>query len=324
MEKKNKRAVIVGIFVFLALVIFVLAVMTLGGQKSLFNEGARVHATFNDVNGLQPGNNVRFAGVKVGTVDDVYFTENGQVHVSMRIEKDYLPVIKTNTRAKVGSDGFIGNKIVVLVGGTATAPPIKDGTQLQVESVVSTEEMMATLQENNQNILAITTDFKSLSGDLANGNGTIGKLLKSEQLYNDLQLSMISLRQASAEAQGMIRNLTNYTARLNNKGSLTNDLVTDTVIFARLRSAVREIDALSSTATQVVNDLNRASSNISSGLGDSSTTFGLLLHDRETASDIKQTIENLRMGTKKLDENMEALQSNFLLRGFFKKRNSSR
>jgi phospholipid/cholesterol/gamma-HCH transport system substrate-binding protein len=61
METKNKRPVIVGIFVFAALVIFVLGVMTLGGQKSIFNKGASVTAVFDEVNGLQIGNNVWFA-----------------------------------------------------------------------------------------------------------------------------------------------------------------------------------------------------------------------------------------------------------------------
>ena len=79
MEKQSKRAVIVGAFVFLALVIFVLGVMTLGGQKSLFNRGASIKAIFNEVNGLQPGNNVWYAGVKVGTVQEISFDKNGKV-----------------------------------------------------------------------------------------------------------------------------------------------------------------------------------------------------------------------------------------------------
>ena len=59
MEKKNKRAVIVGAFVFVALVIFVLGVMTLGGQKSLLNKGATIHVVLDEMGGMQSGNNVR-------------------------------------------------------------------------------------------------------------------------------------------------------------------------------------------------------------------------------------------------------------------------
>src|SRR5829696_2631962 len=122
MEQKTRRSVIVGAFVFLALVIFVLGVMTLGGQKSLFNKGATINAVFNEVNGLQSGNNVWYAGVKVGTIKKIAFEKDGRVKVEMNIEEDYLYIIKKDTKAKVGSDGFIGNKLVVLYGGTTSAP----------------------------------------------------------------------------------------------------------------------------------------------------------------------------------------------------------
>src|SRR5947209_3709156 len=101
MEQKSKRAVIVGAFVFIALIIFALGVMTLGGQKSLFNKGATVNAYFDEVNGLATGNNVWVAGVKVGTVQNIAFDKTGKVKVEMNIEKDYLYVIKKDSKAKV-------------------------------------------------------------------------------------------------------------------------------------------------------------------------------------------------------------------------------
>ncbi|MBS1643789.1 MAG: MCE family protein, partial [Bacteroidetes bacterium] len=48
--------------------------------------------------------------------------------------------------------------------------------------------------------------------------------------------------------------------------------------------------------------------------------LGVLLNDPSVASDLKQTLQNLNQGTAKLDTNMEALQHNFLFRGFFKKK----
>jgi phospholipid/cholesterol/gamma-HCH transport system substrate-binding protein len=330
MDKKNKRAVIVGIFVFLALVIFVLGVMTLGGQQSVLNKGATIHAVFDDVAGLQPGNNVRYAGVKVGTVRKLSFTNDGRIDVAMNIERESLDVIRNGVRAKVGSEGFIGNKTVVLTGGSRTAPVVQDGALVPTETTVSTEEMMATLQENNRNILAITNNFKAISEQIAGGEGTVGKLLRNEDVYRDLQASMNSLRvaanNAQAAAQGaqyMVSNLRDYTNKLTAKGSLANDLVTDTVIFSRLRSTTRQIDQLSEQASLVMNDLQTASRSLNQSMTDTSTTVGLLLNNRATAADVQATIQNLRAGTKKLDENMEALQSNFLFRGFFRRRAQS-
>jgi phospholipid/cholesterol/gamma-HCH transport system substrate-binding protein len=322
MEKQNKRAVIVGIFVFAALVIFVLGVMTLGGQKNLFNKGATIHAVFSEVNGLQPGGNVWFAGVKVGTVQSIAFNKEGKVDVEMNINESSLPIIKQDTKAKVGADGFIGNKIIILTGGSAAAPVVKDGSTIQTETALSTDEIMATLQENNRNILTITDNFKTLSNKMINGEGSVGKLLNDEQLYRDLQTSMASLRLAAANAQTLAANVTDYTQKLTAKGSLANDLVTDTVLFSRLRSTVREIDALTATAGQIVGNLNATSQDISQKLADPSSPAGLLLNDKEAAADIRATLKNLQTSTQKLDENMEALQHNFLLRGFFRKKNS--
>lgn len=322
MEKQNKRAVIVGIFVFAALVIFVLGVMTLGGQKNLFNKGATIHAVFSEVNGLQPGGNVWFAGVKVGTVQAISFNREGKVDVEMNINENSLPIIKQDTKAKVGADGFIGNKIIILTGGSASAPIVKDGSTIQTEAALSTDEIMATLQENNRNILTITDNFKVLSNKMINGEGSVGKLLNDDQLYRDLQTSMASLRLAAANAQTLAANVTDYTEKLTAKGSLANDLVTDTVLFSRLRSTVREIDALTATAGQIVGNLNATSQDINQKLSDPSSPAGLLLNDKEAAADIRATLKNLQTSTQKLDENMEALQHNFLLRGFFRKRNS--
>jgi phospholipid/cholesterol/gamma-HCH transport system substrate-binding protein len=77
---------------------------------------------------------------------------------------------------------------------------------------------------------------------------------------------------------------------------------------------------LSKNAGEVLADLKEASATINHSMADKSTSIGLLLNDKETAADIKATIKNLQAGTQKLDENMEALQHNFLLRGFFKKK----
>jgi phospholipid/cholesterol/gamma-HCH transport system substrate-binding protein len=240
----------------------------------------------------------------------------------MNIEKESLPIIKTDAKAKVSADGFIGNKIVVLFGGSPAAPVVQEGSVLQIDHSLSTEEIMATLQENNKNILAITSNFKTLSERIMNGQGSVGKLLNDDQLFRDMQASMATLKIAATDAQGLVANVSDYTARLTAKGSLTNDLITDTVLFARLRSTVRQIDALSATAGQVVGNLQATSENLNQRLKDPSSPAGLLLNDRETAADIRATIKNLQTSTKKLDENMEALQHNFLLRGFFRKRNS--
>src|SRR5215218_7576526 len=119
---KNRRAVIVGIVLSLGLLIFMVGVFTLGGQKKTFSSSISLKAVFKDVNGLQKGNNIWFSGVKVGTIRSVAFDPAARVIVTMNVEESVQPYIHTDAHAKVGSDGLIGNRIIVIYGGTAAAP----------------------------------------------------------------------------------------------------------------------------------------------------------------------------------------------------------
>jgi phospholipid/cholesterol/gamma-HCH transport system substrate-binding protein len=107
-----------------------------------------------------------------------------------------------------------------------------------------------------------------------------------------------------------------YTAKLQTKGVLANDLVSDTTIFKSLRSSVAQIQEASDNAKELTNNLKTVTQKIN----DSTNTVGVLLHDQQTADNFRATIENLQSGTQKFDEDMEALQHNFLFRGFFRKK----
>src|SRR4030095_835743 len=313
---QNKRAVIVGIFILIGVAIFMGALITLGKQKKTFTKGIPVKAVFDNVNGLQPGDNIWFSGVKVGTVKKLELSSNARVIVDMTIDKKSREFIHEDVKAKIGSDGLIGNKIVVLYGGTQTVPTIKANDILKVETALSTEEMMNSLQENNKNLLAITSDFKMISRRLANGEGTVGKLLTDDSFMDQLQATAATLHSASSNIQLLSSNMADYTAKLQTKGALANDLVSDTTIFKSLRSSVAQIQEASDNAKELTDNLRTASQKIN----DSSNTVGVLLHDQQTADNLRATLENLQSGTQKFDEDMEALQHNFLFRGFFRKK----
>jgi len=313
---KNKRAVIVGIFVLLGVIIFIAGVLALGGQKKSFADTVTLHALFDDVNGLQPGNNIWFSGVKVGTVKSITLSGPGQVAVVLSVVQKARPYIHNDAKAKLGSDGLIGNKIVVIYGGTEQAPIVKEGDALGVERLVSTADIMSTFQKNNQNLVAITEDFKTISKRIAAGEGTLGKLLTDETLINSLQATAATLKRTSANAQALTANLADYTSKLQSKGSFANNLITDTVIFSQLRATSMQIQQTSATANSVIENLKTTTEKLNSG----NNAAGVLLNDKEAAANIKATLQNLQSGTQKLDENMEALQHNFLLRGFFKRK----
>lgn len=319
----NKRMITVGVFVLLGIAIFVVAVLTLGGQKKTFEKKSTLKAVFKDVSGLQAGNNIWFSGVKVGTVKEISFTPNSMVEVIMNIETKVMKYIKKDARAKISSEGLIGNKIIVIFGGSTQSPPVAEDDVLIVDNGLSTDEMIATLQQNNKNLLDITGNIKTITERLMNGQGSAGKLLSDDKLANDLQATITGLRMASMQVQKITSDVAGYTSQLQSEGSLTNSLIHDTVFYSRLKASAQQIHLASVTIKESSDNIKRITGNIenvSRHLDSTGSPVGVLLNDEEAGKNLKMTLENLQGGSKKLDEDLEALQHNFLFRGFFKKK----
>lgn len=319
----KKRMVTVGVFVVLGILILTAAVLTLGGQKKTFEKKATLRALFKDVNGLQEGNNVWFSGVKIGTVKKISLSTNAMVDVIMSIETKAMQYIKKDAIAKISSEGFIGNKIVVISGGSMQSLAVAEDDVLAVDAGAGTDEMIATLQQNNKNLLAITGNIKTITDRLMNGQGSAGKILSDDKLANDLQAAMMGLRMASVQVQKITSDVAAYTSQLQSEGSLTYNLVHDTVVYSRLKSTASQIQLASATIKESSDNVKRITDNIESvskRLDSTGSPVGVLLNDEEAGDNLRLTLENLQMGSKKLDENLEALQHNFLFKGFFKKK----
>ena len=315
---KKEGAILTGLFVLAGLTILIAGILVLGGKNQAFSKTILLKAVFEDVNGLAKGNNVWYAGVKIGTVKQVAFTGN-KVEVTFSVDESVKHLIHQDTKAKLSTDGLIGNKIILLYGGSPAVPAVTAGANLSVENVLSPEVVMNTLQDNNKNFLEITNNFKTITKGLVEGKGTVGKLLTDSSLVTSLQATMQTLNKASVNTEKITSNLAAFSGNLNRPGTLTNNLLTDTTMGASLRATIAQLNEVSVKANQVVANLN----NTTGALNNTNGTVGVLFHDKEAAENLKKTLLNLQAGTQKLDENMEALQHNFLLRGYFRHRNKA-
>ncbi len=304
-EQVNKRPVIVGLFILTGILLLIGGVMVVGNLHSTFSKKMTISTVFGDVNGLHSGNNIWFSGVKIGTVKKIEFYGESQVKVVMNINIESKQYIRKDAKVKISTDGLIGNKILVIYGGTSSAPEIEDGDTLYNEKMLSTEDIMNTLQQNNLNILKITKK-------LVEGEGTIGLLLNNDSIYYNIFFLTKSLQKASVNAQIMLASLSEFSVKINKKGTLANDLVTDTVVFNSLKTSVLKLQSIADTATVFVKNLKVAAEN-------TKTPVGVMLHDEQAGSDIKTTISNLKTSSENLNKDLEALQHSFLLRKYFKK-----
>lgn len=311
---ENKRSVVVGIFVLLGVVLFVAGVLTLGGQQKRFVKSVRIKSIFADAEGLKTGNNVRFSGVKIGTVKDIKFSGDSQVEITMNIDEEARKYIHKDAKVKIGSESLIGNKNIVIYGGNPQTPMVEDNDMLLAEKTISSDDIMATLQQNNKNLVTITSNFKDISSKMVSGKGTVGALISDTTLAQNFRSIVSSLEKASTTTAKASASLSQFTAKLNRKDGLANQLLTDTSAFRDLKSSLAQLDQTTASAKEITDNLKKASSK----LNDTTNALGVILNDPEFSAHLKTTMGNLESSSQKLDENLEALQHSFLLKEFFK------
>lgn len=309
-ENLNKRGIAVGFFIIVGLAFLVGGVLTVGNLHSTFQRKMTVSTLFGDVDGLQSGNNVWFSGVKIGTVKRTEFYGKHQVRVIININTESKEYIRKDAKVKISTDGLIGNKIIVIYGGSSDVEAVEEGDTLANELKLSTEDIMNTFQQNNLNVLALTKK-------LADGEGTLGRLLNSDSVYRTIFAAGNSLQRASAGAEQVMGSLNEFSARLNKTGGLVNSLVSDTLVFSSLKKSVFTLHTITDTTAAFVSTLKQASGNKKSALG-------VLLYDEQAGADLKATLTNLQRSSLKLDEDLEGLQHSFLLKRYFKKKKNSK
>jgi phospholipid/cholesterol/gamma-HCH transport system substrate-binding protein len=316
MNQENKRSVIVGLFVLIGIVILVLGIMTLGGQQKKFVKVVHVKAVFDDIGGLQPGNNIWFSGVKIGTVRKINFFGDSQVEVEMNVEEKVVEFIRKNSKATISSDGLIGNKIIVIYGGTTDFPPVEEGDKLEAVMPLDTDKMMETLQVNNQNLVDITNDLKVLTSKIAAGEGMVGAVMTDSTLEENFRTILSNLERASVNSNKMIADLNTFAVKLNKKGTLINDLVTDTSIVPDLKATIESLKATSAN-TQA---LSKEFAGITDKLNSKDNSLGMLLNDPEFAKSLKSTLENADSASYNLNKGMEALEYTWPFNKGFKRK----
>ncbi|MEP7263398.1 MAG: MlaD family protein [Bacteroidota bacterium] len=198
MESRTENFKIrLGLFITGGFLLFLTALFYIGRQKHLFNTVINVHTKLKNVSGLQIGNNVRYAGINVGTVDNISITNDTSVRVDMIIDDDVKHFIKTDCIVLVGSDGIIGDRVVNIAQGEGKGEPIKQGSILSSNEPVETDAIMASFQVTVENAEIISGQLAAILFNLNQGNGALGKLLKDTSIATNLDETMENLRQSS-------------------------------------------------------------------------------------------------------------------------------
>lgn len=194
---KAKSNIMLGIFVSLGILLFIIGIYFIGDRQQLFSKTFRIKGILKDVNGLQVGNNVRFSGINVGTVENIEIISDTTVRVDMVLDEKTRRFIKKDARAIVGSEGLMGNKVMNITPGTSTMTEIQNNDFILTAVPINIDDILYNIKKTSENTASITTDFAAIMSNIRAGNGTIGKLFMDPTFAQTLDKTLVNLKQGA-------------------------------------------------------------------------------------------------------------------------------
>jgi len=281
-----------GVFITVGIAIFVIAIFIIGKQQNLFNPVFKVTTNFLNVSGVQVGNNVRFSGISVGTVNNIKIINDSTVQVDLLIRKDVQQFIKADSEASIGSEGIIGDRIIIITQGSNNAPVAEDGQHISSKEPIETDDIMKSLQTTAGHAEVITLQLAEVMMNINSGKGMLGRLIQDSTIAENVNLTIENFKKSSEGLDQTIE-------------------VTKENVFAFMQS----LQATAAKTEVASNQLGEIMTKINNGEG----AIGLLLKDTVMVNNIDETIVNLKESSIGLNENMEALKHNFLFRGYYRR-----
>jgi phospholipid/cholesterol/gamma-HCH transport system substrate-binding protein len=310
-----------GMFFALAIIITLVILESLGGF-AFFKRGKHLHAQFRNVQDLRIGDPVKMAGVTIGKVASIALTDT-MAEVTMNVNRD--AAVKIDSKASIGFTGLMGSYFVTIDFGTATGPLAENDAVLQTVEKPDLSALMARLDsvatgienltksfsgekidsllgpltdfvKNNQaNLSASIGNLRKVSDEIAQGKGTVGRLIHEDTLYvstlntiNNVQKNMENtagdLRKTTEDARGLMANANKVIDSVNSGQGTIGKLLKD--------------DTLYRASTGSMTNLHQILQKINQGQG----SVGKLVNDDSLIKDLKLSMQKLDKATESLED----------------------
>jgi len=318
MAKQTINNIKLGAFVLAGMLALIVGLYLIGRDTNLFSRNYTLYVRFENTQGLTPGNNIRYSGIQVGTVKKVKILNDTLIEVTMLIEEKMKNYIHLNDQVSISTDGLMGNRLLNISPSKNGSPLAKDGDILAAKRTISTEEMLEILDKTNRNIAIVSEGLKNTVEHINNSKALWG-ILENETLPADITASLNNIRIASANANQMVKDVQNIiTGIKEGKGSL-GKIITDTALVYNLNDAVEKIKLAGDNATLLANEINTLSLSVKKDITEGKGPANAILKDSALVLKLSNSLNNIEKGTAGFNENMEALKSNFLFRGYFRR-----
>jgi phospholipid/cholesterol/gamma-HCH transport system substrate-binding protein len=291
-----------GLVVLAGLLTFVGALFLLANRTFLLTDTFTVTAEFNRVGGLQPGATVYYNGISVGRVEGVNLpgAPARPIEVVMRIRQDARHLIREDSRAVIQTDGLVGNVIVAVTDGSADRPVISENGRIQGVDPFDFAQMSERLNTSVTRFDSVSIVLTGIMTDVRSGEGTLGRFLYDDRLYDETVLTTAELRVA----------LSGLTAR-------ADALV---AVAEQASAGVNDIISQAAYGDGTIGRFLREDS-VYTALLAAGNQFSTISNDLRGITDRFETAAGwASVGAFRFAENMEALKHNFLFKPYFEER----
>lgn len=223
-----------GMFTIVGLLLFIVATYYIGKNKNMFGTTFGLNTKFKNVGGLKVGNNVRFSGINIGTVDQIEFLSDSAVSVHLIIKEEVQKYIKIDAVASIGSDGLMGDKVLAISPGSSSNEIIKDNATIASVKAVEMEDIMKSVKMSADNAVIITHELALFTVKINNNQGALSKLMTDAAFANSLTKTLTNLESRTQE-------FSVFTQKMNSSKGVLSKLVTDEKLGKSVDSTIIDL-----------------------------------------------------------------------------------
>lgn len=306
-----------GGFVLTGLLLLILLLFLIGKNRNLWGAHFVVNAIFKEVNGLEVGNNVRFAGINAGTVESIDMINDTAIKVSMSLKKEFEGIIHNNAMAGIGTDGLVGNKVVNIISAREISAITKNEGFIRTHEIANTDEMLKTLSISNENVKKISDTILIWLSDVRSSRN-IKYFLHNDDFRNNIHLSIDNWKQTTEQLNKsslLVRNILQDVAT--GKGNV-GKFIRDTAFINDMETIAKNFKETSYKLNYFIDSAQNMLQNLKAKTDRTNNSVGLMLNDSATSENLSNAIENFNLSVKHFNENMIALQHSIFFRKYFK------
>ncbi len=280
-----------GIVFFLGIAL--LAVFTiLLTDINIFKKQYTISVSFDQVGGLERGDKVALGGMVVGDVKDL-IQEKGKIRVVIGIDRAIE--IPRDSIFRLGDIGLLGGKRVDIVWGDESTGYIKKGDRVEGTNSPGLSEAIASLGEAGDNVDQILMSIKETTNKISRGEGTVGKLISEDDVYNDIK----SIADKIAKGEGTVGKLVNDRALYDDIKKLFGDLQQ---MVEENRGKVDEIVVELKETTPSIRDTMKNLKEITDKINQGKGTIGKLVNEDEFYTSAQGTLASVNTAGQKLTD----------------------